>query len=77
LLQISVHEEERAMLLVRRAIKNWNWGNIFGGKFLRNAWHRMRQFCVQQPIFFCCFTCRLFIPLLLYLFRHPCLLLLF
>ena len=24
------------------------WGNIFGGKLPRNAWQRMRQFCVQQ-----------------------------
>jgi len=29
-----------------------NWGNIFGGKLPKNAWHRMRQFCVQQLQFF-------------------------
>jgi len=36
-----------------REVKNENWGNIFDGKFPRDAWHRMQQFCMlQQPKFF-------------------------
>jgi len=47
-------------------------------KLPKNAWHRLRQFCVQQLHFFTArFARRLFLPSLMNLFRHPYLPLLF